>query len=83
MTMLLAGDGARLMLGDGARLMLGDGARLMLGNGATLDDGAADWEAMFILVDITGVEGVTLTIGVEVDIIVTTVEVGGLKTFPV
>lgn len=36
-----------------------------------------------ILVDITGVEGVTLTIGVEVDIIGTTVEVGGLKTFPV
>lgn len=92
MTMLLAGDGARLMLGDGARLMLGDGARLMLGdgarlmlgNGATLDDGAANWEAMFvILMDITGVEGVTLTIGVEVDIIGTTVEVGGLKTFPV
>lgn len=65
-------------------LLAGDGARLMLGDGATLADGAADWETTFVgLTDITGVEGVTLTTGVEVDIIATTVEVGGLKTFPV
>lgn len=57
---------------------------LLAGEGATLDDGATDWETMFVgLTDITGVEGATLTTGVEVDIIATTVEVGGLKTFPV
>jgi len=39
---------------------------------------------MFVgLTDIAGVEGATLTAGVDVDIIVTTVGVGGLKTFSV
>ena len=56
----------------------------MLGDGAALDDGAADWDTMFVgLADSTEVEGVALTTGVEVDIIGTTVEVDGLKTFPV
>ena len=65
-------------------LLVGDGARVELGDGATLDDVVADWEALFIgTTDITGVEGVTLTMGVEVDIIATTVEVDGLKTSPV
>lgn len=65
-------------------LLAEDGARVELGDGATLDDWAADWEALFVgTTDITGVEGVTLTMGVEVDIIATTVEVDGLKTSPV
>ena len=65
-------------------LLAGDGVRLKLGDGATLDDGAADWETIFVeATDITGVEGVTLTTGVEVDIMATTVEVDGLKTSPV
>ena len=77
---LEAGDGAKLKLDDGAKLDAG----AKLGDGATLDDGAGDWETMFVgLADITGVEEATLTTGIEVDIITTTVEVGGLKTFPV
>ena len=56
-------------------LLAGDGARLKLGDGATLCDGATDWETMFVgLMDITGVEGATLTTGAGV---------GGLKTSPV
>lgn len=57
---------------------------LEAGDGAKLGDGAADWETMFVgLTGITGVEGATLTTGEGVEVIVTIVEVGGLKTFPV
>jgi len=81
MAMLLkAEDGAMLKLDGGATLAEG----ATLDGKARLDDGAADWETMFVgLTGITEFDGATLTTGVEVDIIGVNVGVGGLKTFPV